>query len=69
MNDDYLTDQNAEELYDLHQENIELRSQITYLQEHLYIAEDEIDKITERLESKIAELEEQLCDALYSRSS
>lgn len=64
MTDD-LEDPKDEKIFELNQEISRLRSQITYLQEELYVAEDKISEITERFESKILELEQQLGNALY----
>jgi predicted nucleic acid-binding Zn-ribbon protein len=58
-------DPQVEKIFDLNQEIIRLRGQITYLQEELASVEDEIARITDRYESKIADLEQQLGDALY----
>ena len=60
MNDN----QQAERIYQLQQENIRLRGQITYLQEQLSSLEDEKDKVVERLEDRLGELEQSLSDAL-----
>ena len=60
-----LDDLKDERIFELQQENIRLRGQITYLQEQLSSLEDEKDKVVERLEDKISELEQSLGDALY----
>jgi predicted nucleic acid-binding Zn-ribbon protein len=65
MNEEYPVDKDAEKIFELQRENASLRGQITYLQEQLYSAEDEIAKITERYENEIADLEGQLGDALF----
>lgn len=62
---DEITDQQAEKIFELKQENAYLRGQITYLQEELSSIEDELDKARDRYEDRIAELELQLGDALY----
>ena len=67
MNDNDLTDPKDEKIFDLQQENNHLRGQITYLQEQLASVEDDIAKVTDRFENRIADLEEQLGDALYRR--
>jgi len=53
-------DPQREKIYDLQQENIRLRGQITYLQEELSKVEDEMDKVTDKFERKISELEQYL---------
>jgi predicted nucleic acid-binding Zn-ribbon protein len=58
-------DPQVEKIYELNQEIIRLRGQITYLQEELAHTEDEVFSITDRYENKIADLEQQLGDALY----
>jgi predicted nucleic acid-binding Zn-ribbon protein len=58
-------DPQVEKIYELNQEIIRLRGQITYLQEELAHTEDEVSRITDRYENKIADLEQQLGDALY----
>lgn len=58
-------DPQVEKIYELNQEIIRLRGQITYLQEELAKVEDENYKITDCYENKIADLEQQLGDALY----
>ncbi len=65
MNEEYPLDKDAEKIFELQQENIRLRGQITYLQEELSSVEDDLAKVTDRYENRIAELEEQLGDALY----
>ena len=65
MNEEYPTDKDAEKIFELQQENTRLRGQITYLQEELSSVEDEMDRARNRYENRIAELEEQLGDALY----
>jgi predicted nucleic acid-binding Zn-ribbon protein len=57
-----------EQIFELQQENIELRRQITYLQEQLYQAEDELDKVSEGFKGTIEKLEQQLGDALYGKN-
>ena len=46
-----------EQLFDLREENKELRKQITYLQEELASAEDKLMECTEHFTNKIDELE------------
>ena len=58
-------DPQVEKIYELQQENIRLRGQITYLQEELSSVEDDLDKACEQYERRIDELEKQLGDALY----
>ena len=59
-------DPQVEKIYELNQEIIRLRGQITYLQEELASVEDKVSKITDRYENKIAELEHQIwIDGLY----
>jgi len=65
MNEEYLKDDHAEKIFELQQENIRLRGQITYLQEELSSVEDELDKVRDRYEQQIESLEQQLGDALY----
>ena len=65
MNEEYPVDKDAEKIFELQQENTRLRGQITYLQEQLSSVEDDLDKVRDRYEDRIAELEEQLGDALY----
>ena len=59
-----MDDLKDERIFELQQENIRLRGQITYLQEQLSSLEDEKDKVVERLEDRIGELEQSLSDAL-----
>ena len=58
-------DPHAEKIYELQQEIIRQRGQITFLQEVLYGVEDELDKVRDQYERRIDELEKQLGDALY----
>jgi predicted nucleic acid-binding Zn-ribbon protein len=60
-----IEDPKDEKIFELQQENIRLRGQITYLQEQLSSVEDEMDHKVSRLEEQITSLEEQLGDALY----
>jgi len=53
-------DPQREKIYDLQQEIIRLRGQITYLQEELASAEDELSNSTYKFERKISELEQYL---------
>jgi predicted nucleic acid-binding Zn-ribbon protein len=54
-----------DKIFELNQEISRLRGQVTYLQEELYSAEDNLDMEIERYESKIADLEQQLGNALF----
>lgn len=54
-------DPQREKIFELNQEIIRLRGQITYLQEELSSVEDMLDKRTELYERKIADMEVQLC--------
>ena len=63
--DNIQDDLQTEKIFELQQENNYLRGQITYLQEQLSSVEDELDKVRDRYEDRIAELEQQLGDALY----
>lgn len=65
MNEEYPEDKDAEKIFELQQEIIRQRGQITYLQEELSSVEDDLAKVTDRYENRISELEEQLGDALY----
>ena len=65
IEDENLDDPQTEKIYELQQENIRLRGQITYLQEELSSIEDELDKVRDSYERRIESLEEQLGDALY----
>ena len=65
MNEEYPLDNDAEKIFELQQENIRLRGQVTYLQEELSSVEDEMDKARDRYERQIESLEQQLGDALY----
>lgn len=65
MNEEYPVDKDAEKIFELQQENIRLRGQITYLQEQLSSVEDEMDKVCVGYERQIESLEQQLGDALY----
>ena len=56
-------DSDAEHIYELNQENIQLRGQITYLQEELSSVEDELDKMRNKYEQQIESLEKQLGNA------
>lgn len=65
MNEEYPVDKDAEKIFELQQENIRLRGQVTYLQEELSSVEDEMDKARDRYERQIESLEQQLGNALY----
>jgi predicted nucleic acid-binding Zn-ribbon protein len=56
-----------EKIFELEQEIVRLRGQITYLQEELSGAEDEVARVTNRFEYQIDRLEQELGDALYRR--
>ena len=60
-------DPQREKLFELEQEIVRLRGQITYLQEELSSAEDEVARVTNRFEYQIDRLEQELGDALYRR--
>lgn len=60
-------DPQREKIFDLEQEIVRLRGQITYLQEELSSAEDEVARVTNRFEYQIDRLEQELGDALYRR--
>ena len=66
-NDDDVTDAKTEKIFELQQENIRLRGQITYLQEELSKVEDELDHKVEHYKEIIEALETSLGDALASR--
>ena len=67
MNEEYPMemDDTIEKIFELQQENIRLRGQITYLQEELSSVEDELDKVRDRYELQIEGLEQALGNALY----
>ena len=58
MNEENPTDNDAETIFELQQENIRLRGQITYLQEELSSVEDEFDKALDLHDKQLAELEQ-----------
>jgi predicted nucleic acid-binding Zn-ribbon protein len=58
-------DAKVEKIFELNQEIIRLRGQITYLQEELSSVEDNLDKSRTAYEKRIEDLEQQLGDALY----
>jgi len=58
MNEEHPTDAAAETIFELQQENIRLRGQITYLQEELSNVEDEFDKALDLHDIRLAELEQ-----------
>ena len=60
-------DPQREKIFELEQEIVRLRGQITYLQEELSSAEDEGARVTNRFEYQIDRLEQELGDALYRR--
>ena len=62
---DIVKDLKTEQIYELGQEVIRLKGQITYLQEELYKAEDALGNKVEQADRTIASLERQLGDALY----
>lgn len=57
-----------DKIYELTQENLRLRGQITYLQEELASVEDQLDRAQSRFQTRIDGLEQQLGDALYQRT-
>ena len=63
--DEIVEDLKTEQIYELGQEVIRLKGQITYLQEELYKVEDLMDQKSEQFDRTIASLERQLGDALY----
>ena len=67
FSDDNEEDPRDEKLFELWQENIRLRGQITYLQEQLAEAEDQMSSQSARFADKIADLENQLGSALFGR--
>ncbi len=54
-----------ETVFELNQEINRLRGQVTYLQEQLAIAEDEIERLISDNNLAVQSLERQLGDALY----
>jgi len=58
----------VEQIFELNQENIHLRGQITYLQEQMSSLEDEKSAIEDRLMCQISELENQLSNVLYGNN-
>ena len=66
MNEENPTDNDAETIFELQQENIRLRGQITYLQEELSSVEDEFDKALGLHDKQLEELE-QLIEQLVSK--
>ena len=58
MTEEHPTDNDAETIFELQQENIRLRGQITYLQEELSSVEDEFDKALDLHDIRLAELEQ-----------
>lgn len=58
-------DPQAEKIFELQQENIRLRGQITYLQEELSSVEGEMDKKADHYERQIELLEQQLGDEMH----
>jgi predicted nucleic acid-binding Zn-ribbon protein len=60
-------DPQREKIFELEQEIVRLRGQITYLQEELSSSEDELARVTNRFEYRIDRLEQELGDALYRR--
>ena len=65
MNND--EDPQREKIFELEQQIMWFRGQITYLQEELSSVEDELRIVTNRYEYRIEQLEGQLGDALYRR--
>lgn len=62
-------DPQREKIFELEQEIVRLRGQITYLQEELSSSEDEVARVTNRFEYQIDRLEQELGDALYRSES
>lgn len=60
-------DPQREKIFELEQEIVRLRGQITYLQEELSNSEDEVARVTNLFEYRIEQLEQELGDALYRR--
>jgi predicted nucleic acid-binding Zn-ribbon protein len=60
-------DPQREKIFELEQEIVRLRGQITYLQEELSSSEDELVRVINRFEYRIDRLEQELGDALYRR--
>jgi predicted nucleic acid-binding Zn-ribbon protein len=60
-------DPQREKIFELEQEIVRLRGQITYLQEELSNSEDELTRVTNFFEYQIEQLEQELGDALYRR--
>ena len=58
-------DPQREKIFELNQEIIYLKGQITYLQEELSSVEDDRDNRIDRYEKQIADLEQQLGNALF----
>jgi flagellar capping protein FliD len=58
MTEEHPTDAAAETIFELQQENIRLRGQITYLQEELSSVEDDYDKAADIYEKRFEELEQ-----------
>ena len=58
MNEEHPIDDRDEKIFELQQENIRLRGQITYLQEELSSVEDELDKAADIYEKRFEELEQ-----------
>lgn len=65
MDNEDLTNPKDEKIFELQQEINRLRGQVTYLQEELSSIEDDAAKLADRYKDRIADLEEQLGDALY----
>lgn len=63
MNSD--EDPQREKIFELNQEIIYLKGQITYLQEELSSVEDDRDHRIYRYEKQVADLEQQLGNALF----
>lgn len=58
-------DPRDEKIFELKQEIARLRNQVTYLQEELASAEDDIMEMTQRFENRVQDLELQLGNALF----
>ncbi len=54
-----------DKIFELNEQIKKLRNQVTYLQEELASAEDELMTARQQYENRIADLEQQLGNALY----
>jgi hypothetical protein len=60
-------DPQREKIFELEQQIMWFRGQITYLQEELSSVEDKLRIVTNRYEYRIEQLEQELGNALYRR--